>query len=140
MKEYFGSPHGVNDWRREWCYVMYPSKYEEWAERSFYRQEVDSVYGQIFVHHSLEDDGPIYSILDYTHNINRLRTFTSAGRVPGVNPQAWKEVAKAKDSLNKPATSLTLKMLSSGGGDMMSIVQTRTFFSMKVSSLMYSLG
>lgn len=58
----------------------------------------------------------------------------------GVNPLAWKEVAMAKDHLNRPVSNLTIKMLGVSGNDQMSISQTRTYFSNKVSDHMQKIG
>ena len=56
-----------------------------------------------------------------------------AGQIPGVDADAWREVAKLKDLNGKPNTALSAIIVDSSGMDQMSITQTLTFFSEDVS-------
>lgn len=128
-------------WRQELAYMTFGEKYDSFLNKNEYHEEMNKLFGVVFYNPPQVCDKPLWSLLDYTHNLNRLRTFTYSGRIPGVNPTAWQVAADTKDPVtHRPATNLTRSMLDAGGKDQMSIRQTRTFFSPKVQCVMRENG
>jgi hypothetical protein len=70
--------------------------------------------------------------IDYTHIGSRTRRMVVAGEIPNVDPQGWRHVAKLEDTDGDTVTNLSPVIVDSSGADQMSIVQTMTFFSLKV--------
>lgn len=84
---------------------------------------MEAMFGVLYYSPPVIGDAEIYTLLDYTHALNRFRTFTQNGRLPSVDPTAWREVALARDHLHRPLTNLSPKMLDNSGKDQMAIKQ-----------------
>lgn len=87
----------------------------------------------VYLPDSLPSGKWIAAEVDYTHIGSRLRRMVVAGAIPGVDPEAWRTVAKKTTLENKPKTNLTTVIVDSSGADQMSMTQTLTFFSASVS-------
>lgn len=121
-----------------WCYSKYSAEYEAWVTKhpflddpafSHFFQKEEIVY----LPDSLPSGKWIAAEIDYTHIGSRLRRMVVAGAIPGVDPEAWRTVAKKTTLENKPKTNLTTVIVDSSGADQMSMTQTLTFFSASVA-------
>ena len=70
MDEYFPTQR-IALWRTEYAYLTFEEKYAEFRGKNQYHNEMEELFGVVFYNPPLVCDKPLYSLLDYTHNINR---------------------------------------------------------------------
>ena len=67
----------VTVWRQELAYMTFGEKYDSFQNKNEYHEEMNKLFGVVFYNPPQVCDKPLWSLLDYTHNLNRFKFIRS---------------------------------------------------------------